>query len=249
MFSWLQSNYIQLHHNLVTLNLTAIQLHQLSCDPTTFDSTTFIPTPLHQLLPHSMHLVYLSLPCRRVLLHQFIQGVVYPEWFPLYVPCPLPVLWDYCGNPQWGSGLWAWPTYWMPEGLLLACGLFDYLLIFVQFAESSPPSEESTPLLSSQQGGPLSSTPSSPLYQHPQPKRIDARVAPPHGADGCHTKLHGTDRQLRVNINEVVNTFGLYGADSKIDPSTWVKSQKWKRTEEMIEWSQVGYTATLGAKP
>ena len=137
----------------------------------------------------------------------------------------------------------------MPEGLFLACCLFDYLLTIVQFMESNPPSQESTPLLSSQQGGPLSSAPSSPPYQHPQPKRMDARIAPPHGADGCCTKLHGTDRQLRVNVDEVVNTFGLYSVDGEIDPSAHVKLRKQKRTEEAIKWSQVGYTATLGAKP
>jgi hypothetical protein len=86
--------------------------------------------------------------------------------------------------------------------------------------------------------------------------RLPPQNPPPLGANrqktllGRTDLLHGTDRQLRVNVNQVVDTFVPTPDRSNTRPgsSTGAQTNKRKRLEG-TEWSQVTYTAVLGMRP
>ena len=118
--------------------------------------------------------------------------------------------------------------------------------------QSSPPDSphmESAPLIMSQPGGLSSPAPSLPPRQS-RPRRVDPRLPPPN-PDGkcCRTQLHGTDRQLRVNVDPLLESSGPHSAGDEPDTSAQSQPRKRKRVEGGIIWSQVEYTVTLGVRP
>jgi len=81
---------------------------------------------------------------------------------------------------------------------------------------------------------------------------MDVRLPLPKPRTKCSGHApHRVDRQLRVNVNMVVETFEASpnGAHTEPGSSTQGRLPKRKRIEEGIEWSQAGYTVTLGMKP
>ena len=118
--------------------------------------------------------------------------------------------------------------------------------------ESSPPDSphmESAPLIISQSGGLSSPAPLLPPCQS-QPRRVDPRLPPPN-LDGkcCRTQLHGTDRQLRVNVDPLLESSGPHSTGDEPDTSAQGQPHKWKKVEGGIIWSQVEYTVTPGVRP
>lgn len=69
------------------------------------------------------------------------------------------------------------------------------------------------------------------------------RLPPPGPDDDCRrTTLRGTDRRLRVNVGGVVDTF-------EAGSSTHNRPQKRKRADNVIQWSHIESTVTLGVRP
>jgi len=78
---------------------------------------------------------------------------------------------------------------------------------------------------------------------------MDARLPRPHPGTKCPGSVpYGTDRQLRVNVNTVVEA-SLTSVGAEPGSSTQGHSRKRKRIEEGNQWSRVGYTITLGMRP
>ena len=72
---------------------------------------------------------------------------------------------------------------------------------------------------------------------------------PPHraGSSCARTSLRGTDKQTRVNVNTVLDTYGPSPGDADLESNSSAGHRPCKRKRiDGIEWSQVKYTTTLG---
>lgn len=77
------------------------------------------------------------------------------------------------------------------------------------------------------------------------------RLPPHHAGGSCAcTSLRGIDKQTRVNINTVLDTYGPSPGDADLESNSSAGHRPCKQKRiDGIEWSQVKYTTTLGDRP